>query len=322
MPLHKDRPSVSLVVWTFNLRTEFREAADGPDGWSQRRQGIATLLQSRQPALVCVQEATESMLTYLVTQRGMEDYTWAGTSRRPGLADESAGVLFNQRWLKLQSLDCTWLAPPETPRGEPAWDAECPRTLETLIFKVNGLSAAAAGPAPLCVFNTHLDHVGIEARMRSAEVIAAAIVRGGTERPDCPHLLCGDFNSPKGNGNKVYELLTRPQSMGGAGLVDAMRGAPVVGMVTSTIHKFKGTGFTATSGDGTVQLRGAGPTNEDGVEPEHDSQHIDWVLWRDSASGRRIMRPTRCEVVKDRLPNGRWPSDHFPVSVTFDLVET
>ena len=68
--------------------------------------------------------------------------------------------------------------------------------------------------------------------------------RWSLERPDCVQVLCGDFNSPKGNGNAVYKTLT------GAELRDAGReAASVVGpAVRSTIHKFEGVAFEDAKG--------------------------------------------------------------------------
>mmetsp|Transcript_26910 Transcript_26910/g.75816 ORF Transcript_26910/g.75816 Transcript_26910/m.75816 type:complete len:371 (-) Transcript_26910:109-1221(-) len=302
-----------LEIWSFNLRTEFREAEDGPDGWSKRREGVAQLLRKRTPALVCVQEATEEMLQFLTEHSGKDSYGWAAQSRSPGQPDETAGFLFDRRRLSLLSHNCTWLAPDETPHGKRAWDAECPRTFETATFGLRSeLSGALASTPFLRVLNTHFDHVGVEARRLSGQMLASAVAQGAIDFPQTAQLVCGDFNSPKGGGNVVYELLT------GSGVRDALRVVPVRNMVASTIHKFKGTDFASSRGDGTVELQVA--RGEEDVK-QLDARHIDWMLWRDAAGegeGARLL-PRTCEVIVDQLPDGRWPSDHFPLSVTFDV---
>lgn len=158
----------------------------------------------------------------------------------------------------------------------------------------------------------------MKARRRSAELLAAAVAHGAEERPGCAQILCGDFNSPK--AAEVYALLLAeagPTESGGPGLRDAAREAEVSEHIPSTIHKFQGKEFTAVHGDGTVELGVVGqPPSEAARYP--DLRHIDWVLWRNSVHG-LCMKPSRFEVVTDRLANGRYPSDHFPVSVTFEI---
>eukprot|EP00448_Togula_jolla_P020930 CAMPEP_0170588036 /NCGR_PEP_ID=MMETSP0224-20130122/10612_1 /TAXON_ID=285029 /ORGANISM="Togula jolla, Strain CCCM 725" /LENGTH=363 /DNA_ID=CAMNT_0010911719 /DNA_START=150 /DNA_END=1239 /DNA_ORIENTATION=+ len=299
-----------LEVWSFNLRTEFMEETDGADGWSRRRQGVADLLAARRPALVCVQEATESMLSFLSKSLG-EEYGWVATSRTPGQSDESAGFLFDRRRLALEDYTATWLAPPSTQPGTPAWDAGCPRTFETAVFRF--LDNVDVGH--LRVINTHLDHIGVQARQFSAGLLVEAILEGVATKPECAQLICGDFNSPKGGGNKVYELLTSTQASIGAGLRDVAREAKELSLGPSTIHKFKGEDFEGQVGDGTVDLSSS--VGDENSKAADDARHIDWMLWRDG-EGLRLL-PKRCELVTDRLATGRYPSDHFPVSATFVL---
>jgi len=197
----------------------------------------------------------------------------------------------------------------------------CPRTFETAVFRVLGLDTVGARPpswhATLRVLNTHLDHVGVEARQRSAAMLAAAIEEGQERFPESAHVVTGDFNSPKGGGNAVYRLLAGDGAEGGAGLRDALRHAGTVWSEPNTIHKFQGTSFGAGQGDGTVDFAEADSAKEGS---EGDQRHIDWILWRDAAaeSGLRL-RPRSFEVVTERLSSDRWPSDHYPISATFEL---
>lgn len=287
-----------LTIWTFNLRTVKCDVRDGVNGWSQRREGVAEFIRSRRPALVCVQEATEQMLAFLVSS--LDEYDYRASSRVPGTPDETAGFLFDNSVLELNDHATTWLGPAGVPRGDPCWDAALPRTYEEADFRLR--HAPSIG---FRVLNTHLDHVGVVARARSAGMLAGAVVRAKHVKPQYAQVLCGDFNSPKGGGNEVYRTLTTSA----IGLDDALRRAGTRKVTPTTIHKFRGLDFSGDEGDGTVNLVDSG---------EPDSRHIDWMLWRDGTS--LALRPLHGEVVTDPMTSGRYPSDHFAVSVTFELA--
>ncbi|CAE8725303.1 unnamed protein product [Polarella glacialis] len=306
-----------LEVWSFNLRTEFAEEQDGDNGWSRRRQDVAKFIAARRPALICAQEATEAMLEYLTKQLGPEEYAWAATSRRPGVRDETAGFIFDRRQMELVDHSAAWLAPPGVANGEPAWDARMPRTYEAALFRVLGCGGGKTRPL-LRVLNTHLDHVGVQARKCSAELLAAAVASFALQLPSSPQILCGDFNSAKDSA--AYAILTQGSAERAAPLRDAVRAAasdePLSDRRQSTIHKWKGEAFAEAQGDGTVDLQSA--------DTARDGQHIDWLLWRDGAGADgegTILQPLRYRVITDRLDSGGYPSDHYPVSVTFAICE-
>merc|ERR1711879_632474 len=77
-----------------------------------------------------------------------------------------------------------------------------------------------------------------------------------------------------------------------------------------TIHKFEGLDFSSSQGDGTVDLR-------PDPKAEKDGQHIDWILYRNNSDLQ--IKPLKYEVMTDRIPDGPYLSDHFPVSVTFGI---
>jgi endonuclease/exonuclease/phosphatase family metal-dependent hydrolase len=297
-------------LWCFNLRTEFKDKDDGPNGWGFRREAVADLIRARQPAVVCVQEATPGMLDFLVSHMGEGNYSWVGTSRSLKTGDEMAGFLYNRRCMDLVVHHTLWLAADGTPRGTPGWDAMYPRTLETAVFRL--LAPNADGPPQQAglvrLLNTHFDHVGVQARKKSAELIAKAIDDGALEWPQCVQIVTGDFNNIKIN-NEVYDILARPQT----GLLDTARQVVLPqDTVPFTLHKFQGLDFDPVRGDGTVELS-AGPT------AKLDAQHIDWVLFRNGDDLQ--LQAASYEVMTDRVAGGGpYVSDHFPVGVTFNIT--
>eukprot|EP00931_Biecheleriopsis_adriatica_P115053 TRINITY_DN9089_c0_g1_i1.p1 TRINITY_DN9089_c0_g1~~TRINITY_DN9089_c0_g1_i1.p1 ORF type:complete len:370 (-),score=69.39 TRINITY_DN9089_c0_g1_i1:95-1114(-) len=304
--------ATEFELWSFNLRTEFKEKDDGPNGWSHRRQACAELIRKRQPSLVCVQEATPAMLNFLVAHIGELNYGWIGTSRSLNAGDEMAGFLYNKRCIDLVAHQTLWLAEDDKPRGLPGWDAMYPRTLETAVFRYSTDGPTGVPKEQevgmLRVLNTHFDHVGVEARTRSAELIAGAIAAGALQWPQCVQIVTGDFNNIKAN-NACYDILTRQAT----GLLDVARQLPPRSdMVRFTLHKFDGVDFVSSKGDGTVDLHAAN-------SKEADAQHIDWILFRNGRDLR--VQPVAFEVMTDRVPEGPYVSDHFPLSVTFKILE-
>lgn len=157
------------------------------------------------------------------------------------------------------------------------------------------------------VLNTHFDHEGILARSNSAALITDALGKFQEKEPTCPQILCGDFNSPK--SSEAYSLLAKE-------LKDVFRSASDLCTpgARSTIHKWQGLSFKEVMGDGTVDLSGEVEKSKD-----EDTRHIDWILWQNGPTQFQStqLQPVRCRVVTDTLANGRYPSDHFPLSATF-----
>jgi len=304
--------TAEFEVLCFNLRTEFKNSDDGPNGWTHRREACASFIAARQPPVVCVQEATPSMLNFLVSRLGEDNYGWVGTSRSLKNGDEMAAFLYSKWRVEVVAQNSMWLAPDGTPRGAPAWDAMYPRTLETAVFRLYD-SDAGDGQKPselglLRVLNTHFDHVGVKARRCAAELIAKTIAQGALEWPQCVQIVTGDFNNVK-HKNEVYQILTDPKT----GLLDAARQVPLAtDMAPFTIHKFQGLGFAASQGDGTVELSPGAA--------DKDAQHIDWILYRNGVDMQVL--PARYEVITERAPNGPYLSDHFPVSVMFTVSQS
>eukprot|EP00928_Gymnodinium_smaydae_P044481 TRINITY_DN29671_c0_g1_i2.p1 TRINITY_DN29671_c0_g1~~TRINITY_DN29671_c0_g1_i2.p1 ORF type:complete len:432 (-),score=89.33 TRINITY_DN29671_c0_g1_i2:98-1348(-) len=325
-------------LWSFNLRTEFKDQDDGPNGWRYRRFAAADLVRKRRPALVCVQEATPAMLDFLVSDLGASNYGWLGTSRSLRKGDEMAGFLFDKRCVDVVLHQTLWLAPDGVPRGEPGWDAMYPRTVEAGVFRLLAAECegeeeeASSGRRELGlirVLNTHLDHVGEEARRQSAELIARTVAMGAVEFPQCVHVVAGDFNNVKAF-NPVYDTLTRPE-IGLSDVVVHCAAGDVSDrrMVPFTLHKFRGLAFGTeqSRGDGTVSLDVPGLAAADDAaaadwDARPDARHIDWIFFRNGSDMQ--LEPVDFEVMTDRAAgaDGPYLSDHFPLRVQFRLLRS
>ena len=172
----------SLKVMSDNIR--YGTAKDGPNSWPLRREAAAAMILDQRPAVFGVQEALPMQLDYLAEACPM--YRWVGVGRDDGKEKgEFMSVFYDTTLVSMVKWGTYWLS--ETPE-EPSlgWDAACKRTATWALLKdrSNGKS--------FFFVNTHLDHVGVEARKRGLELLTSRI---GAMNPDgFPMILCGDFN--------------------------------------------------------------------------------------------------------------------------------
>lgn len=172
----------TLDVMTFNVR--LGTADDGSNSWNYRRFAASTMINELRPVACGVQEAYDFQLEYLMKQ--CKSYKCVGVGREDGISGgEHMSVLYDTTRVNLLDWGTYWLS--ETPDvPSKGWDAACKRTATWSL-----LEDKLAGRRFFFV-NTHLDHVGVEARKNG---LALVVNRIGEMNPDgVPMILCGDFN--------------------------------------------------------------------------------------------------------------------------------
>lgn len=171
-----------IKVMSYNIR--YGTADDGEYSWPLRCEAAAAMILDQQPAVFGVQEALPMQLEYL--QKHCPAYRWVGVGREDGVDEgEHMSVFFDTTRVALQDWGTYWLS--ETP-DQPSlgWDAACKRTATWVLFK--DLSARKS----FYFVNTHLDHVGVEARRKGLLLLVERI--GAMNPGNYPMILCGDFN--------------------------------------------------------------------------------------------------------------------------------
>lgn len=344
--LSTSHDSATLCVWSFNLRTSFCEEEDGPDGWRYRAGGCAALIKRHSPAVLCVQEATQPMLDSLCGRLG---YQWHGLCRSGTGEDEHSALVWDPARLRLLRGETRWLSPAST-ECSIGWDAMFPRIFTRGLFELIGSGSENGEPQQVAIASTHFDHVGHEARLRSAAILRSLLSStegdewGGSST--VPTILCGDFNSIKSSDQgSAYATLTA----GPGGFEDAWvlcpeesRSRNGLDATGSTIHKFEGLSFCEDKGDGTVDLRFRGSDEESASAAEErtggSAQHIDWVLLAQPPDTCRTqLTPVAAAVITEQceslaspaeaakaqmaVGSTRYPSDHFPVAVEFRVTQ-
>jgi endonuclease/exonuclease/phosphatase family metal-dependent hydrolase len=178
-----DAPAPGLVFYTYNIR--FDNPNDGPDRWALRREAVAAELLLHRPAVIGLQEVLLSQLTFLEAR--MPGYQRYGVGRTDGKNDgEFSPILIDTSVFRLLEGRTFWLSnTPDVPSK--GWDAALPRIATQVI-----LQEKATGDS-IWVINTHYDHMGSEARLRSSELIVkllSPVLQRGK-----PAVIMGDFNA-------------------------------------------------------------------------------------------------------------------------------
>lgn len=195
LPLTIKAQSVGSVgVMSYNIR--YNNPDDGVNRWANRKAKLNALLPAIVPEIIGFQEALFLQVRDL--QAMLPDYDYVGVGRKDGgINGEMNPIFFDTKRFSAHFQGTFWLSTTPDQPGSVGWDAALPRIATWVILedKINGQE--------LLVVNTHLDHVGSEAREQSAVLLKEKILDIAQGRP---FVLLGDFNSTP--VQKPYALLT------------------------------------------------------------------------------------------------------------------
>jgi len=172
-----------MNIMTFNIR--FNNPGDSINAWPNRIEMVNGLLNFFEPDIFGLQEALYGQI--LDIRKALPDYKWFGVGRDDGdKAGEFIPIFYNTKKFILIDKGHFWLSENCEKPGL-GWDAACNRitTWGKFQSKVTGKK--------FFVFNTHFDHMGVEARKNSAVLIREKIEEM-TYGNDLPVILTGDFN--------------------------------------------------------------------------------------------------------------------------------
>jgi endonuclease/exonuclease/phosphatase family metal-dependent hydrolase len=167
-----------LRVMTFNVRLDLE--GDRPNHWLARRPLLQQVLQQYPADLLAFQEVMPNQHQDLIKM--LPDYSWHGRGREPQGDGEGCYVFWRDGRFRGVAQETFWLAPDPSQPGR-AWDAGCPRICNHVLLRDQ------EEDREIEVYNVHLDHVGVVARQKSAE-----IVRQRIDQSRLPTLVLGDFN--------------------------------------------------------------------------------------------------------------------------------
>jgi len=182
----------AVQAMTYNIR--FNNPGDGPNAWPNRKDVLIRQIQFYGPDVIGMQEVLKGQLDTLDAR--LPNYDYVGVGRDDGKeAGEYSPLLYRADRFELEASGTFWLSP--TPEKiTKGWDAALPRICTYARLREK------AGGETIWVFNTHFDHVGVQARRESVRVIHEQIQRINTD--NLPVIITGDFNVQPTDAPIVY----------------------------------------------------------------------------------------------------------------------
>ena len=172
----------NLNIMTYNIR--YNNPNDGENQWSHRKEFLSNQIAFNEVDIFGIQEGLNDQVTYLDSV--FVHYNYIGVGRDDGKTKgEYSAIFYNSKKFKVLENNTFWLS--ETPNEiSVGWDASMERIC------TYGLFETIATKQQFFVFNTHFDHIGTEARIKSVELILQKITEFNSS--NFPVLVLGDFN--------------------------------------------------------------------------------------------------------------------------------
>ncbi|MEZ4793787.1 MAG: endonuclease/exonuclease/phosphatase family protein [Gelidibacter sp.] len=172
----------TIKLMTYNIKLDYPK--EGDNSWNNRKDWMIGQINFYAPDIFGVQEAMPNQMKYMDST--MVNYNFVGVGRDNGKDEgEYSAIFYDKSKFRIVESSTFWLS--QTPQKvSMGWDAVCNRVCTYALFE-NVMSKKQ-----FWVFNTHLDHVGQQARMNSVKLILEKIKSYNTK--DFPVFLMGDFN--------------------------------------------------------------------------------------------------------------------------------
>jgi endonuclease/exonuclease/phosphatase family metal-dependent hydrolase len=173
----------SLKLMSYNIRYDITTSNASP--WTERHTAIASQINRFDADIVGMQEVLEHQREQLLSD--LPGFASIGVGRDDGQkAGEYAPIFYKAERFRLLNSGTFWLSPtPDVPSK--GWDAALNRICTFAQF------FDLESKESFWVFNTHFDHVGEVARMKSSVLILQKMqeVTNGTRQAV---IFCGDLN--------------------------------------------------------------------------------------------------------------------------------
>jgi endonuclease/exonuclease/phosphatase family metal-dependent hydrolase len=207
-----------LTVATFNIR--YDNPGDAPDTWSNRLPAVSGLIQFHEFDTFGIQEGLAHQVKQLDSV--LVDFTYLGVGRDDGKeAGEYAAIFYKPSKFEVLDSGTFWLSENTTTPNK-GWDAALPRICTWAKMK------SIQSGREFFLFNTHFDHRGVEARVKSATLILSKIEKIAGS---APVILMGDFNVDQDSAPYAEFINSK-------GVKDAYQHAALVYASNGTFNQF------------------------------------------------------------------------------------
>ncbi|PQJ80537.1 endonuclease/exonuclease/phosphatase family protein [Polaribacter porphyrae] len=171
----------TIKVMTYNIRLDV--ASDGENAWSNRKDFLLSQIKFYEPTVLGTQEGRPNQIAEM--SAGLSNYNFIGHGRDGGNKGEYSAIFYDKTKVSFSKENTFWLSttPEKFSKG---WDAAYPRIC------TYGLMTILDSDKKIWVFNTHLDHVGKEAKLKGMKLIEDKIRQINTK--EYPVIIMGDFN--------------------------------------------------------------------------------------------------------------------------------
>ncbi len=256
-----------IRVMSFNVRNSGMD--DWLNAWKLREPLFFETIKNDAPDLIGFQEVLADQHDSIAAH--LPDYQLSGVARDDGKrAGEWALIAYRTSRFEKLAEGNFWLSEHPDEPGSKSWDAACTRICSwvTLKDRTNNREFLFA--------NTHWDHVGITARMKSAEMIKQRLP---ALSKSSPVILTGDLNSTEDDA--WVQSLLHPADEKQVRLLDSYREVhPKREEDERTFHDFTG---------------------------DTKGSRIDFILHSPEFTA------AEASIDHHHSTAGRYPSDHFPV---------
>lgn len=280
---------VSINVWN--------NAGSGTeDDWFKRKEGVVSLLLDEKADFIGAQEVflDKNREPNRSTAFLENNLTGFGMCARDVPKDWEPCALnpifyLKSRWEPDSDEKGTfWLSPTPDKVGSKGWGNDESRIVNWALFHELGSEGKRTG-TKVYVYNTHFDHRSDPARVASALLLVKHL--GERKEKDAPVFLMGDFNC--GEESPAIEFLKG-------------KPIPLEGAETTPAYTFVDT------------FREKHPEAEKiatfhGYSENPRNSKIDYIFVTKSC------RTLDAEIIRKKLENDRYPSDHFPISATVEF---
>ncbi|MGF7141791.1 endonuclease/exonuclease/phosphatase family metal-dependent hydrolase [Anaerotaenia torta] len=210
-----------MKLVTFNIRCDYGQ--DGNNNFCYRKPMILDRIQREAPDVICFQEVLPHVAAWL--KECLPDYYIIGCGRDEDLQGEQTCIAYKKSDLNLLKMDVFWLSPtPMLPGSRYPDQSNCPRTCTMALLQHLETKQLYR------IYNTHLDHLGSEARRLGLSQILMRI-RQEEDFVQAPAILAGDFNAFP-NSAEMEVLRSYADRNGCPQLVDLTAG------IQRTFHDF------------------------------------------------------------------------------------